>query len=182
MSLGRHRFAADQIWLFGFNDWWSWDTRYFGPIPLENVCGRLEPDFHLVIGMSSNGSGHSREQGLRVHHLANLGGLIALAGLDLEPPDFLLGALLSLAHEAATLSQKQREQVAAVGRGRLGERATGKRAWKSWNRACELQAVTLSNAQLRDIIEALGGDPPENPTQLLLVLSRVLTEVSNGAA
>ena len=37
-------------------------------------------------------SEHSEEQGLRVHHLANLGGLIALAGLDREPPDFLLGA------------------------------------------------------------------------------------------
>ena len=25
---------------------------------------------------------HSREQGLRVHHLTNLGGLVAIAGLD----------------------------------------------------------------------------------------------------
>jgi hypothetical protein len=132
--------------------------------------------------MGSNANGHSYEQGLRVHHLANLGGLIALAGLDLEPPDFLLGALLSLAHEASTLSQEQREQVAAVGRGRLHERATGKRAWKSWNRARELQAITLSNTQLRDIIEALGGEPPEDPTQLPLALSRILTEVSDGAA
>ncbi|HTR47044.1 MAG TPA: conjugal transfer protein TraD [Verrucomicrobiae bacterium] len=132
--------------------------------------------------MVSNANEHSYEQGLRVHHLANLGGLIAIAGLDLEPPDFLLGALLSLAHEASTLSQEQREQVAAVGRGRLDERATGKRAWKSWNRARELQAVTLSNTQLRDIIEALGGEPPEDPTQLPLALSRILTEVSDGAA
>ena len=28
---------------------------------------------------------HSEEQGLRVHHLVNLGGLIAVAGLDREP-------------------------------------------------------------------------------------------------
>ena len=48
-------------------------------------------------------NGHSREQGLRVHHLANLGGLIALAGLDREPPDFLLGALISVAQESANL-------------------------------------------------------------------------------
>jgi hypothetical protein len=34
--------------------------------------------------MTNNGNGHSRNQGWRVHHLANLGGLIALAGLDLE--------------------------------------------------------------------------------------------------
>jgi hypothetical protein len=132
--------------------------------------------------MGNNGDAHSQEQGLRVHHLANLGGLIAIAGLDLEPPDFLLGALLSLAHEAASLSTEERGQIAAIGRDKLGERATGKRAWKSWNRARELQAVTLSNTQLRDIIEALGGDPPEDPTQLPLVLSRILTEVSDGAA
>ena len=132
--------------------------------------------------MGNNGNGHSREQGWRIHHLANLGGLIAIAGLDLEPPDFLLGALLSLAHEATALSSEQREQIAAIGRGKLGERATGKRAWKSWNRARDLQPVTLSNSQLRDIIEALGGDAPEDPTQLPLALSRILTEVSDGAA
>ena len=132
--------------------------------------------------MGNNGDGHSQEQGLRVHHLANLGGLIAIAGLDLEPPDFLLGALLSLAHEAASLSTEERRQIAAVGRDKLDERATGKRAWKSWNRARELHAITLSNSQLRDIIEALGGDPPQDPTQLPLVLSRILTEVSDGAA
>jgi hypothetical protein len=32
-------------------------------------------------------STHTKEQGLRVFHLINLGGLIALAGLHLEPPD-----------------------------------------------------------------------------------------------
>jgi hypothetical protein len=70
-------------------------------------------------------NGHSHEQGLRVHHLANLGGLVALAGLDREPPDFLLGALLSVSHESATLDAAQRAQVAAAGRERLEERATG---------------------------------------------------------
>jgi len=61
--------------------------------------------------MSNGNSGHSHAEGLRVHHLANLGGLIAIAGLDLEPPDFLLGALLSLAQEAAKLSREQRERL-----------------------------------------------------------------------
>ena len=121
--------------------------------------------------MDSNGNGHSREQGWRVHHLTNLGGLIALAGLDSEPPDFLLGALLSLADEAATLSQEEREKVATMGRNKLGERAAGKRAWKSRNRARELQAITLSNDQLRDIIQALGGEAHEDPTQLPRLLA-----------
>src|SRR5271166_2069230 len=93
---------------------------------------------HVVKAMGSNGnrngngSGHSHEQGLRVHHLANLGGLIALAGLDLEPPDFLLGTLLSVAEEAGKLTAAQRSYIASIGRKKLDERATGKRAWKSW--------------------------------------------------
>jgi hypothetical protein len=100
--------------------------------------------------------------------------------LDLEPPDFLLGALLSLAQEAAKLSREQREQVSSMGRCKLKEQATGKRAWKAWNRARQLQAITLSTYQLRDIIEALGGEAPEDATQLPLALSQILTEVSDG--
>ena len=78
-----------------------------------------------------------------------------------EPPDFLLGALISVAHESATLTPQQRAQVASVGRKKLEERATGKRAWKSWSRAQELHSVTLSSAQVREIIEALGGHAPD---------------------
>jgi len=132
---------------------------------------------------NGNGNGdHSREQGLRLHHLANLGGLIALAGLDLEPPDYLLGALLSVAEETRRLPAGQRERVASTGRRVLDERATGKRAWKSWMRAQELHPITLTNAQVAEIIAALGGEVPEDPTRLPLALSQVLSEASNGAA
>ena len=124
---------------------------------------------------------HSHEQGLRVHHLANLGGLVAIAGLDHEPPDFLLGALLSVSHESATLDAPQRARVAAAGRERLEERATSKRAWKSWQRARNLHAITLSTNQVRDIIEALGGQVPESPAHLVLALSQALTEASDEA-
>ena len=44
-SWGKHQVAANEIWLFGFNDRRSWDSRYFGPIPLANVRGHLEPIF-----------------------------------------------------------------------------------------------------------------------------------------
>ncbi|MGH7879365.1 MAG: conjugal transfer protein TraD [Candidatus Binataceae bacterium] len=133
----------------------------------------------MVIATLNNGTGngHSHEQGLRVHHLTNLGGLIALAGLDLEPPDFLLGALLSVAQETSRLSAAQRELVAKIGRNKLDQRATGKRAWKSWHRAQDLHALTLSGAQVRDIIEALGRQVPTDSTQLVLALSEALTEV-----
>jgi hypothetical protein len=127
---------------------------------------------------NGNGAGHSHEQGLRVHHLANLGGLIALAGLDLEPPDFLLGALLSVAQEARALTAAQRLQIAAIGRKQLDQRATGKRAWKSWTRAQDLHALTLSSTQVREIIAALGVQVPTEPTRLLLALSEAMTEAT----
>lgn len=127
---------------------------------------------------NGNGNGHSQEQGLRVHHLANLGGLIALAGLDLEPPDFLLGALLSVAQETQRLSPAERERVARLGRNKLDSRATGKRVWKSWTRAQDLHALTLSSAQVREIIAALGGQVPAEPTRLLLALSEAMTEAT----
>jgi type IV secretory pathway protease TraF len=157
---GRRRVRAGELWLLGFNDRRSWDSRYFRCDPGGEGARPNRTDFCVVTEMTNDG--HSHEEGLRVHHLANLGGLIAIAGLDLEPPDFLLGALLSLAQEAAKLSGEQREQVATMGRSKLNERATGKRAWKSWNRARQLQAITLSNYQLRDIIEALGREAPED--------------------
>jgi conjugative transfer signal peptidase TraF len=40
---GSHRVGAGQVWLFGFNDRQSWDSRYFGPIPLANVRGEIKP-------------------------------------------------------------------------------------------------------------------------------------------
>ncbi len=118
--------------------------------------------------MASNG--HSREQGLRVHHLANLGGLVAIAGLDREPPDFLLGALISVARESASLSAGHRARVASVGRKQLEERATGKRAWKSWSRAKELHSVTLSAEQIKEIIGALDGRAPKDKARLIAAL------------
>ena len=130
----------------------------------------------------ANGNSHSLEQGLRLHHLANLGGLVAIAGLDQEPPDFLLGVLLSVAHEVAALTAAQRAHVSSVGRTKLDERATGKRAWKSWTRAQNLHAITLSTDQVAQIITALGGDVPDDPTRLPLVLSQVVTEARHGAA
>lgn len=39
---GKRTVAPNQIWLFGFNDRRSWDSRYFGPIPAANVRGKLE--------------------------------------------------------------------------------------------------------------------------------------------
>ena len=103
---------------------------------------------------------HTREQGLRLHHLANLGGLVALAGLDHEPPDLLLGALLKMAESLAELPERRRAELASIGSEKLNERASAKRAWKSWARANRLHNLTLSDAQIRRIVAALAGEKP----------------------
>jgi len=43
VAWGKRRVAANEVWLFGFNDRRSWDSRYFGPIPIANVRGKLQP-------------------------------------------------------------------------------------------------------------------------------------------
>jgi hypothetical protein len=125
-------------------------------------------------------SEHTEEQGLRVHHLVNLGGLIAVAGLDREPPDFLLGALISVAHERAALTVEQRERVAALGRQKLDERASAKRAWKSWRRTREVYGLSLSDGEVRRLIASLGGVAPGDQAQLVATLLGLLGRVSDG--
>jgi hypothetical protein len=125
------------------------------------------------------GDSHNREQGIRVHYLANLGGLVVLAGLDTEPPDFLLGALLSIAREAPALTPEQRAEIAALGQIKLDERATGKRAWTSWNRARELHGLTLTTEQMRRVIAGLGEAVPKNAAALMPALLRALGEGSS---
>lgn len=124
---------------------------------------------------------HTQEQGLRVHHLVNLGGLIAVAGLDSEPPDFLLGALVSAAHERDRLTPEQRARVASLGREKLDERATAKRAWKSWRRSQDLHSLTLNSGQLRRLIEALNGRAPEDSKDLVATLTGLLRGEGDAA-
>jgi hypothetical protein len=104
----------------------------------------------------------------------NLGGLIAVAGLDREPPDFLLGALVSVAQESRVLTPEQRAQVAAVGRKKLDERVSAKRAWKSWRRTHEVHGLTLSSGELRRLIGALGGGVPADAAGLVVTLKELL--------
>jgi hypothetical protein len=109
---------------------------------------------------------HTKEQGLRVHHLANLGGLLAIAGLDQQPPDLLLGTFLEIAKRLPELSAARLAKLASTGHAKLDERASAKRAWTSWRRAKDLHAVTLTSSQLARVIAALGGTVPRDTAQL----------------
>ena len=95
----------------------------------------------------------------------------------MEPPDFLLGALLSIARETVAIGPEQRAEIAAMGQVKLDERATGKRAWTSWNRARELHSITLTSAQIRRVIVALGRSAPKESGALASALLRTLEEV-----
>ena len=117
---------------------------------------------------------HSREQGLRVHHLTNLGGLVAIAGLDSQPPDLLLGALLKLATELSNSNSEGRRCLASIGHRKLDERGAAKRAFNSWLRANNLHNVTLTSEQIARIVEALGVVAPTDRSALVTALSAVL--------
>jgi conjugative transfer signal peptidase TraF len=41
VAWGERRVAPGEVWLFGFNDRRSWDSRYFGPVPLAAIRGEL---------------------------------------------------------------------------------------------------------------------------------------------
>jgi conjugative transfer signal peptidase TraF len=43
LAAGQYLVASGEVWLFGFNNPRSWDSRYFGPVPLANVMGTLSP-------------------------------------------------------------------------------------------------------------------------------------------
>jgi hypothetical protein len=119
---------------------------------------------------------HSKEQGQRVHYLANVGGLAAIAGIDNEPPDLLLGVFIQIARRLPELTTTQRATVAAEGRAKLNERASAKRAWTAWQRNNDLHTVILSSRHLEKIIAAFGRIPPKENNGLETALMKSLEE------
>ena len=98
---------------------------------------------------------HTREQGLRVHGLANLGGLVAIAGLEEVEPPLLLGLLLDLADRFGQIEPGLRESLTERGRRRLHERNAEKRAWKAFQRARDLHRLDLTSDQIRVLLRVL---------------------------
>jgi conjugative transfer signal peptidase TraF len=43
LILPRHRVARDEVWLYSNYSHRSWDSRYFGPVPIDAVRGILQP-------------------------------------------------------------------------------------------------------------------------------------------
>jgi conjugative transfer signal peptidase TraF len=43
VPFGPRTVSSGEVWLFGFNDARSWDSRYFGPVPIASIRGSLKP-------------------------------------------------------------------------------------------------------------------------------------------
>lgn len=42
-AAGEHRLEPGEVWLYSPYDERSWDSRYFGPVPIEDVTTIVEP-------------------------------------------------------------------------------------------------------------------------------------------
>jgi len=121
--------------------------------------------------VSGGGLLHTREQGLRVHGLANLGGLVAIAGLEDVEPDLLLGVLVDVAGRLPRVTEAKRDALREGGRRVLAERGTSKRAWRAWESSRDLHSVHLTSDQIRRLLAVLGRQAPADRESLGRALS-----------
>ena len=120
---------------------------------------------------------HTREQGKRVHILANLGGLVAIAGMERVEPDLLLGALLEVADRLPKMKAARLEELRQRGAAKLDERGTSKRAWRARQAALDLHHVHLTSDQIRGLLRRLGAPIPTERAVLPQTLSDTLEEL-----
>ncbi len=120
---------------------------------------------------------HTREQGKRVHILANLGGLVAIAGMERVEPDLLLGALLEVADRLPKMKPERLDALRQRGTSALDERGTSKRAWSARQSALDLHNVHLTSDQIRWLLRRLGERVPGERTALPQALSDALPEL-----
>ena len=120
---------------------------------------------------------HSLEQGQRVHCLANLGGLVVIAGLEHLEPDLLLGALLSVAPQLGRPNPHRDARLRRAGGEALDARAAAKRVFAAHQRAKNLHSVYLTSEQCRRLIRELGGGRVEDPAVIVRALMVLVREL-----
>jgi hypothetical protein len=117
---------------------------------------------------------HTREEGQRVHYLANLGGLVAIAGLEHCPPDILVAALAEIAMRLPQLSSDRIENLKTKGVALLQQRSAEKRSFKAWQRALQAERFDFTPEQIKKLIVALGGEVPVLEKDRTLELKRLV--------
>ncbi len=124
---------------------------------------------------------HTNEQGKRVHYLANLGGLVAIAGLEQNDPELLLGVFCEIAQRLPKLTEQRHTELREKGRARLEARAAEKRAWSAWQQAQHLHQVVLTTDQLQRLVHLLGATPPQDADAVVSLFMTLLRRLSEGA-
>lgn len=119
-----------------------------------------------------------KNQRVRVHQLANLGGLVAIAQLDTIDPALLLGALMNLKERLASGSLHQQRQFQLHGAQKLRERNSEKRAYAyhTTSNAEASSALHLSVHQLKQLIIKLNGKVPVFEKDLIPEIMRLIRE------
>ncbi len=112
---------------------------------------------------------HSKEQGLRVHKLAGLGGLVAIAGLEEIEAALLLGGLLALAEQLPSLGLQHVAQLRQQGLQKLSERKQKKVVYKPAQ-----TEVKLPIDDIKKWIIKLGGKVPALPKDIVPELYRLM--------
>lgn len=103
---------------------------------------------------------HTLTEGQRVHYLANLGGLLAIAGLDNVEPDLLLGVLTEIEQRLKQLSPDRIQGLREKGGAVLKARNAEKRSFKSWQTAQKTERFDLTETQMKQLILKMGGKLP----------------------
>jgi hypothetical protein len=118
---------------------------------------------------------HTKEQGLRVHKLAKLGGLVALAGLENIDPALLLGAFLELAAQLSRLGLQHVTRLRHNGLQKLSERKKEKHAYQQQaTHTLLLKEATLKLDEIKKLIIRLGGKVPVLEKDIVPELYRLM--------
>jgi hypothetical protein len=117
---------------------------------------------------------HTKIQGLRVHNLTNLGGLVAIAGLEKYDPALLLGAFLNLSQQLSSASMQDIAQLHARGLQKLRERNSEKRTYKYSKSQQETKGVTLQIDDVKCLIIKLGGKIPVFEKDIIPEFNRLM--------
>jgi len=124
--------------------------------------------------MNKEFSAHTIAEGQRVHWLANLGGLVTIAGLDAFEPAILLGAFIEINAKLKQVSKERIAELKEKGLQALQARNTEKRTFKSWQRAQQTERYDLTQGQQKQLIVKLGGKIPVLEKDIAAELRRLL--------
>lgn len=119
---------------------------------------------------------HTKEQGLRVHKLASLGGLVALAGLEYIEPALLLGVFMQIADQLPQLGLQQVSRLRETGLQKLNARKKEKEQYQLQKPVTipHLTETTLKLEQIKVLITRLGGKVPVLEKDIVPELHRLM--------